>query len=61
MSRSTTIYRYQYAPLLPQGFHECGPTLFGLYRMPAEWIDTDNKVWSEPTHEYTEPFTQPEF
>lgn len=23
------------------------------YRMPANWIDTDNKCWSEPYHLYT--------
>lgn len=25
----------------------------GQYRMPADWIDTDNRVWAEPCHLYT--------
>lgn len=33
--------------------HFCGPTRFGMYKMPATWIDTDNEVWEEPYHLYT--------
>lgn len=36
-----------------EGFgHYCGPTKSGMYKMIPEWIDTDNKVWSEPNHLY---------
>ena len=38
-----------------RGYHECGPTRLGRYRMDGAWIDTDNQVWSEPYHEYTAP------
>jgi hypothetical protein len=34
-------------------FSECGYPL-GQYKMPATWIDTDNQVWEEPYHLYTE-------
>lgn len=54
------MYTYNYAPLIPEGFHECGPAAMARYRMLAGWIDTDNKVWAEPSHEYTAPCAQPE-
>lgn len=45
--KSSTYYRYE------EGFgHYCGPTLLGSYKMIPEWIDVDNKVWSEPYHLY---------
>jgi len=34
------------------GGHYCG-TWRGKYKMVSSWIDTDNKVWSEPYHLYT--------
>lgn len=33
--------------------HYCGPTKLGQYKMCPSWIDTDNRVWSEPNHLYT--------
>lgn len=41
-----------------EGAHYCGPTRLGQYKMCKYWIDTDNKVWSEPTRLYTttEPY-----
>lgn len=33
--------------------HYCGPTRLGQYKMDPYWIDTDNRVWSEPYHLYT--------
>lgn len=36
------------------GGHYCGPTRLGQYKMDKHWIDTDNKVWSEPGYLYTE-------
>jgi hypothetical protein len=36
------------------GHHVSGAEA-GHYRMSPEWIDTDNEVWSEPTHLYTHP------
>jgi len=32
--------------------HYCRGAKIGDYKMPATWIDTDNKVWSEPYHLY---------
>ena len=49
------IYRADHVGLLGLqiGGHYCGATALGQYAMPHAWIDTDNKVWAEPTHLYT--------
>jgi hypothetical protein len=44
---SKAFYRY----VEGQG-HYCGPCCNGQYKMIPEWIDVDNKVWTEPYHLY---------
>lgn len=51
-------YRFVLNPQHPVGhpvraYHECWPAQGGRYRMPGDWIDTDNRCWSEPVHFYT--------
>lgn len=43
--KSFYVYRKGYG-------HYCGPTSLGQYKMMPDWIDTDNKAWSEPYHLY---------
>lgn len=43
-------------PAIPGGppKHLCRVSSSTVYQMPASWIDTDNKVWEEPFHLYTD-------
>ena len=41
------------------GFGHYVPTERMHYRMVPAWIDTDNRVWSEPYHLYTAVLPSP--